>query len=73
VSEKLKPQSDSQFSESDRAALDYARSRHKEHQHRAWLWALVKGASKWAAVVAGGLLVLLNTLKAVLQAIRDGL
>jgi hypothetical protein len=73
VAEKKASHTDSQLSESDRAALDHAKELHTQKQHRAWLWALVKGASKWAAVVAGGLLVLLNTLKAVLQAIRDGL
>ena len=66
-------ESESQFSDSDRAALDYARARHEEQKHRAWLWALVKGVSKWVAVVAGGALVLLNTLQSVLKAIRDGL
>lgn len=73
MSENINQQSDSQFSESDRAALDYARSRHKEQQHRAWLWALTKSGAKWVTVIALGITALLNTLKAVIGAIRDGL
>ena len=65
--------SDSQLSEADRADLAYARERRIEREHRAWLWAVTKGAAKWAAVVAGGVLVLLNTVKAIIGAIRDGL
>jgi hypothetical protein len=64
---------DSVLSESEQAALDYAKAKHEEHKHRAWLWGIIKGVSKWAAVVAGGVLVTLNVVKSVLSAIRDGL
>ena len=64
---------DSQISDTDRAALDHAREVLTAHQHRVWLWGIIKGGAKWTAVVAGGLLVTLNVVKAVLSAIRDGM
>ena len=36
-----------EFTESDRAALEHARERWKEHEHRTWLSSIVGKIIKW--------------------------
>jgi hypothetical protein len=49
---------DSDFTESDRAALQHAREELQEHEHRAWLWASMGRIAKWTLAVIAGVTVL---------------
>ena len=52
MSEKQDPPHD--WTDSDRAALEHAREKLQEQQHRAWLWASLGRIAKWTlAVIAG--------------------
>lgn len=39
--------------ESDRAALDYAKAEMEERDHRKWLWSLFKRGSAWILGIVG--------------------
>ena len=60
----------SQFSESDRAALDHAREQLQEHQHRAWLWASAGRIAKWVLAVIAGVTVVSDALIRIWKSIQ---
>lgn len=45
------------FTDSDLAALEFARKELQEQQHRAWLWASLGRIAKWGLAVIGGVTV----------------
>jgi hypothetical protein len=45
--------SDSQLSDSESAALEYAKQSYDQAQHRKWLWGIVGKGVKWIAAVIG--------------------
>jgi hypothetical protein len=49
---------DSDFSESDRAALEHARQELQEHQHRAGVWSSLGRVSKWVLAAIAGVTVI---------------
>ena len=63
---------DSHFSDSDRAAIDYARQLRDEKMHWAWLWKKLGWILKWPTL-AGGVVITMTMLEKLLKAIRDGL
>lgn len=49
----MNEQADDKRTESDRAALDYAKSELEESNHRRWLWSLFKRGSAWVLGIVG--------------------
>lgn len=53
MQDRSSSQNDSELSETDRIALDYAKAQHEESERRKWLVGKVGKAAKWIAAVVG--------------------
>ena len=63
---------DSQLSESDRAALDYAKALRDEKQHWTWLWKKFGWVLRWPTL-AGGVVITFTMIEKLAKLVRDGL
>lgn len=57
-----------EISESDRAALEHARSDLEEHRHRAWLWGTLGRIAKWGLAVIAGVTVVADAALRIIKA-----